>query len=57
MRTRTQGHIPRAEPESRAFDGVLAEISAGAAARDAKPAFPEEPFRGLAASRPPASSA
>ena len=50
MRTRTQGHIPRAEPESRAFDGVLAKISAGAAARDAKPAFPEEPFRGLAAS-------
>jgi alkylation response protein AidB-like acyl-CoA dehydrogenase len=31
------------------FDAVLAEISAGAAARDASPIFPEGPFRALAA--------
>jgi len=50
MRTGTPGHTPRTEPESRELHGVLAEISAGAAARDAEPTFPEEPFRGLAAS-------
>lgn len=31
------------------FDDALREISAGAAARDADPAFPEAPFRALAA--------
>ncbi|CAN5667216.1 hypothetical protein BH18ACT11_BH18ACT11_06610 [soil metagenome] len=33
---------------SRALEAALATISAGAAARDANPSFPEEPFRRLA---------
>lgn len=48
MRTRTPHHAPRTTP--RELDGVLAEISSGAPARDREPAFPEGPFRGLAAS-------
>ena len=36
-------------PDSEGFHGLLGEIGAGAAARDAAPAFPEEPFRSLGA--------
>lgn len=36
-------------PGSAGLDGLLEEIRAGAAARDAEPAFPEGPFRSLAA--------
>jgi len=50
MRTSTPHHGPRETSVTRDLDGVLAGISAGAAARDAEPAFPEGPFRGLAAS-------
>ena len=50
MRTRTSGHDQRTKPGLRELDEVLAEISAGATARDTEPSFPEEPFRGLAAS-------
>ncbi|QIN78987.1 hypothetical protein GBA65_11145 [Rubrobacter marinus] len=35
-------------PGSAGFDRLLEGIGAGAAARDADPAFPEEPFRSLA---------
>jgi alkylation response protein AidB-like acyl-CoA dehydrogenase len=35
--------------ENRVLDDVLARISAGASERDAHPAFPEDPFRQLAA--------
>ncbi|MCA1729626.1 MAG: acyl-CoA dehydrogenase family protein, partial [Actinobacteria bacterium] len=35
-------------PGSAAFDAVLAQISEGAAIRDAEPAFPHRPFRALA---------
>ena len=47
MRTRAPGHSPRTEPAPRELADVLEGISA--AAGDAEPAFPEEPFRGLAA--------
>ena len=50
MRTRAPGHSPRPESRPRELDEVLAEISAGAPARDAEPAFPEGPFAALAAS-------
>ncbi|CAA9400519.1 MAG: Acyl-CoA dehydrogenase/oxidase domain protein [uncultured Rubrobacteraceae bacterium] len=54
MRTRTPGHGPREKSRPRelneVLDEVLSGISAGAAARDAEPAFPEGPFRNLAAS-------
>lgn len=36
-------------PGSAGLDGLLEEIRAGAAARDAEPAFPKGPFRSLAA--------
>lgn len=36
-------------PGSEGFEALLGEIRAGAAGRDAAPAFPEEPFRSLAA--------
>jgi alkylation response protein AidB-like acyl-CoA dehydrogenase len=39
----------RVSPGSTEFDALLARISEGAAQRDADPAFPEEPFRALAA--------
>jgi alkylation response protein AidB-like acyl-CoA dehydrogenase len=50
MRTSTPHHGPRITSVTRNLDAALDGISAGAAARDAEPAFPEGPFRGLAAS-------
>jgi alkylation response protein AidB-like acyl-CoA dehydrogenase len=50
MKTSTPHHSPRITSVTRNLDAVLDVISAGAAARDAEPAFPEGPFRGLAAS-------